>query len=388
MTGQTALIVGGGVAGLSSAWWLAQAGWKTLVVENNPNLRADGYMLGLSGPGHHVARRMGLLPALQSRSRAIHENLHLDRQGRVVLRLRYGDFLKGLEWVTLARNELAEALYETVRDRADVRFGTTVADLADRAGKVEATLTDGSHVEADLVIGADGIRSPTRTRLFGDDPAHSAHLGYRVAAFQVADSLGLGNDFLSYVEPGRIAEFYTLAEGRLATLYIWRSDETGFVPAGERLARLKTAFRGAHPSATRWLDLLTENDPMFFDTMTLIDMPRWSKGRVLLLGDSAHCLTLISGQGAGMAMTSACILAEELAKGDLDGALARHEARMRPAIRGLQRRTRRMAAWFIPEGAVAFRLRNAMLRSLPRRLLAWHFMRGIRSEILTASEGL
>lgn len=61
---------------------------------------------------------------------------------------------------------------------------------------------------------------------------------------------------------------------------------------------------------------------------------------------------------------------------------------MRPAIRGLQRRTRRMAAWFIPEGAVAFRLRNAMLRSLPRRLLAWHFMRGIRSEILTASEAL
>ncbi len=114
-------------------------------------------------------------------------------------------------------------------------------------------------------------------------------------------------------------------------------------------------------------------------------MPAWSKGRVLLLGDSAHCLTLISGQGAGMAMTSACLLGEELASGDIDAALVRHEKKLRPAIERLQTRSRKMANWFIPATPFAFHTRNTIMRLMPRRLLGRYFLRAVRSEILAAA---
>lgn len=380
-----ALVVGAGVAGLGAAWWLSSIGWRITVIERAPDLRTDGYMLGLSGPGYEVAGRMGLMPVLRERERPIEENLHLDRDGREVLRLRYRDFLKGLDWVTLSRSDLAEVLHDAVRDRADIRFGTTLAAYEDHGDGVVATLSDGTTVAADLLIGADGVNSRLRATLFGERPEFRQHLGYRVAAFQTEDTLGLGRDFLSYVEPGRIAEFYTLAEGRLATLYIWRTDETAPIAAEHRRDALLAAFAGAHPDAMRWIEDMAPDAPLFFDTMTMIDLPAWSRGRALLLGDAAHCLTLISGQGAGIALTSACVLSEELATGDIDGALVRHAERVRPSVEALQQRSRRMAAWFLPATPFAFRLRHAILRNLPRPLLAWYFRRGVRSEILAAS---
>jgi 2-polyprenyl-6-methoxyphenol hydroxylase-like FAD-dependent oxidoreductase len=385
-----ALIVGAGVAGLSAAWWLTRIGWQVEIVERAPDLRANGYMLGLSGPGHDVAGRMGLLPALQARSRLIRENLYLGRDGQVLMRLRYHDFLNGIDWLTLARTSLVEVLHEAVREKAPIRFGTTVAqvlagtDSADPAATVR--LTDGSTRTADLLIGADGVHSHIRALCFGPEESFTSRLGYGVAAFQIDDRLKLGQDFLSYAEPGRLSEFYTLSEGRLATLYVWRSPQSGTVAPAERRRILKQAFAGSHPEALRPIDELPETAPLFFDDMALIEMPGWSRGRVVLLGDSAHCLTLISGQGAGMAMVSACLLAEELERSEVDGALRRHEARMRPAIARLQARSRKMAPVFIPSSERAFAFRNFILRRAPRRFLNWYFVRGIRSEILAARQ--
>jgi 2-polyprenyl-6-methoxyphenol hydroxylase-like FAD-dependent oxidoreductase len=385
MTQRSALIVGAGVAGLAAAWWLAKIGWKAIVVERAPDLRANGYMLGLSGPGHEVVKRMGLLPQLEARGRHIAENVYRGRSGRELLRLRYRDFLGGLEWITLTRTDLVAVLYEAAREVADIRFGMTVADLRSDATGVDATLSDGTRFRADLLIGADGAHSAIRAATFGDETQFARPFGYRVAAFQAPDTLHLGADFLSYAEPGRLAEVYTLVEGRIATLYIWRTADRGFVAPASRADALRAAFAGTHPDALGWIDALGANDPIFFDDVELIDMPAWSKGRVLLLGDSAHCLTLISGQGAGMALTSACLLAEELAVGDIDVALHRHEQRLRPAIVRLQTRSRKMAEWFIPATPFAFHARNTVMRLMPRFLLGRYFLKAVRSEILAAA---
>jgi 2-polyprenyl-6-methoxyphenol hydroxylase-like FAD-dependent oxidoreductase len=336
---------------------------------------------------------MGLLPALQGRSRFIRENLYLGRDGKVLVRLRYHDFLKGIDWLTLARTGLVEALYEAACPPARICFGVTVGQILGgtepSAESARVVLTDGSERNVDLLIGADGIHSQIRSAAFGPEESFTARLGYRVAAFQVEDRLHLGHDFLSYAEPGQLCEFYTLSEGRLATLYVWRSQESGAVVAEDRRVLLKRAFGGGHPAALRPIDDLPEGAPLFFDDMALIEIPGdgapgWSRGRVLLLGDSAHCLTLLSGQGAGMAMVSACVLAEELGRNEIGAALRRHEARMRPAIARLQARSRKVAPVFIPATPSAFLLRNLVLRHAPRRLLNWYFVRGIKSEILAA----
>jgi 2-polyprenyl-6-methoxyphenol hydroxylase-like FAD-dependent oxidoreductase len=390
MTAKTALIVGAGVAGLSAAWWLSRIGWQVEIVERAVDLRANGYMLGLSGPGHEVAGRMGILPALETRSRLIRENLYLGRDGKVLMRLRYHDFLNGIDWLTLARTSLVEVLHEAVRDRLPIHFGTTIAEVLagteDNATAVKVRLTDGSVRDVDLLIGADGIHSQVRSLAFDPAETFMSRLGYGVAAFQIDDCLDLGQDFLSYAEPGRLSEFYTLSEGKLATLYVWRAEQAVAVATGERRSVLKQAFQGAHPDALRLIDELPDAAPLFFDDMAMIEMPNWSRGRVVLLGDSAHCLTLISGQGAGMAMVSACLLSAELGRHEIGAALRRHEERLRPAITRLQARSRKMAPVFIPSTARAFAFRNFILRHAPRRLLNWYFVQGIRSEILAAQQ--
>ncbi|MGD1876078.1 MAG: FAD-dependent monooxygenase [Kiloniellaceae bacterium] len=388
MTVRSVVIAGGGVGGLSAAWWLARAGWRPLVIERASGLRGGGYMLGLSGPGYDVAGLMGILPALGERQRCINENVYLDRDGKVLWRARYHELLGDIDWITLARSELVRVLYEALDDRVEVRFGVTVVETTQDADGVDVLLSDGSRCRAELVIGADGVHSSLRRQIFGPDASFVRPLGYRCAAFQADDGLGLGHDFLSYAEPGRLTEFYTLAEGRLATLYAWGDKASAPVPPGRERQVLKAAYEGAHPTVLRYLDELPEEAGLFFDDLEMIEMPCWSQGRVLLLGDAAHCLTLISGQGAGMAMTSACILAQELARAEVPAALGRHEARLRPSIQRLQARSRKIAPLFIPATPRAFALRNWIMRYMPPRLLAWYFARAIRSEVLAAAGGL
>lgn len=388
MKGRRVTIAGAGIAGLAAAWWLARGGWTVTIVERARDLRAGGYMLGLSGPGYEVAARMGLLPRLEALSRDVQENVFVDRHGREVLRLSYRELMAELSWLTVTRTELASALADAVAGSAEIRFSTTISDFSDDGEGVDVTLSDGSTLRADLLIGADGIHSALRQRLFGDEARFAVHLGYRVAAFDAPDTLSLGGTFLSFVEPGRICEIYRLDADRLATLYIWRSAAVDAVPAGERRSVLSAAFRNTHPDATALIEAMPDDVAPFLDTMTLIEMPSWSKGRVMLMGDAAHCLTLVSGQGAGMAMASACILAEELALAGVPTALARHEARLRPVITGLQARSRATAKWFVPNTRFGFALRNVVMSRMPRRLLNWYVLRGIRSEILSAGRPL
>lgn len=382
------LIAGAGAAGLAAAWWLSRAGWEITLVERAPDLRTDGYMLGLSGPGYEIVRRMGLLPDLEARARHIHENLYIDRDGRELARLRYGEFFKNIKWVTLSRTDLIAVLYDAARDAADYRFGTTLTGMEQDPDGADVTLSDGSTHRFDLVIGADGMHSPMRKQLFGDAAEHYEFLGYRFAAFQVADAQGLGHDFLSYSEPGRHTEFYALNDGWMSTLYVWRSAESGFVPHEARRESLRAAFAGTHPGALAPIDALSGDGAIVFDDLTMVTLPLWSRGRCVLLGDAAHCLTLVSGQGAGVAISSAAILADELRTNNVMPALARHENRVRPVVARLQERSRRLSRWFIPATPGAYRRKNLLLKYAPRPLMSWVVRRGIQNEIIAAERDL
>jgi 2-polyprenyl-6-methoxyphenol hydroxylase-like FAD-dependent oxidoreductase len=120
------------------------------------------------------------------------------------------------------------------------------------------------------------------------------------------------------------------------------------------------------------------------DDLALVELPRWSKGRVLLLDDAAHCLTLISGQGAGMALTSAAILADALSSAPIPQALAEHEARLRPSITRLQDRCQKMAGMFVPRSVVAFELLNLIMCHVPRKWIGRYFINAVNAEILVA----
>ncbi|WP_288408092.1 FAD-dependent monooxygenase, partial [uncultured Herbaspirillum sp.] len=367
-------------------------GWRVLLVEQAGKLRDGGHMMGLSGPGLATVRRMELVPRLSEVAYPdMGQHIYRDRRGREILRINYRDALKGVEWLTLRRGALVQELYAALptQDIA-LRFGVTVQEAVNEASGVRVTLSDGSCHQADLLIAADGVHSPLRRRYFAADADCFHALGYRYASYEVGDHLLLGQDFLSYAEPGIQTEYYGLCDGRLAALHVWRSREVGFVPPAQRQSLLRTCTANSFEGVRAALEAIEQPQQIVIDDLVLVELPAWRQGRILLLGDAAHSLSLISGQGAGVALASASILAEELERAagigvapsaaELEVALARHDQRLRPTILRLQHRSRKLAPMYVPSSRIGFALRNVVLRTMPDVLLKKYFASGLKSE--------
>jgi 2-polyprenyl-6-methoxyphenol hydroxylase-like FAD-dependent oxidoreductase len=174
-------------------------------------------------------------------------------------------------------------------------------------------------------------------------------------------------------------------------MHVWRDDRDGLETSSDKEAVLGRVSALSHPQV-RSLRAQAEQarDPIVIDSLAMVDLPQWSKGRIALLGDAVHCLTLVSGQGAGMAIASAEMLVQALMKhANPLAALASHEVRLRPIIARLQARSHKMAAVFIPQSAFAFWVRNVIMRHAPKSWLGRYFSKSIRSEIeLAAPEPL
>lgn len=383
-----ALISGAGIAGLAAAWWLQRIGWRCTLVEQAGNLRDGGHMLGLSGPGLATARQMGLVETLKAVAFAdMGVHVYRDRQDREILRMDYRTLLRDMEWITLRRGDLVHALHRQVQASATLCFGNRIIDVQQDSGAVQATLVDGSRIDADLLLVADGVHSTLRQTLFAADAECLKPLGYRYASYEVRDPEALAEQFVSYPEPGLQSEYYALGEGRLAALHVWRSQQHGEVPAAQRLPLLQSISGNSHRFVRYGLQQHDPDSPVVIDDLALVELPRWHSGRVLLLGDAAHSLSLISGQGAGMALASASVLAQELQSTQhlprpaaIAAALARHEQRLRPTVVRLQQRSRRLAPAFVPTKAWSFHLRNLALRAMPDAMLRRFFLNGLKSE--------
>ncbi|SFR29763.1 2-polyprenyl-6-methoxyphenol hydroxylase [Lentzea waywayandensis] len=350
---QRVLIVGAGIAGLATAWWLERAGWDVLVVEKAPSFRAGGYMIDFFGPGHEVARRMGLLPALERRRAPISSVTSVDSAGRrrsEISTAAYEAVADGV--ISLLRGDLASVIRDDLR--AEIRYGTTVSAIDD--GRV--TFSDGSADEFDLVVGADGVHSRVRELVFGS--SFVRYLGHHVAAFSVHDpalSARIGYRYQMLTVPHRMIGCYAVRDGSMAALMLYRSasPELPADPATE----LRSRFGDLGWVAPSLLSVVPED--VYYDEVSQVDMPVWHRGKVVLVGDACGAVSLFAGHGASLAMTGACVLAEELAAG-LDGAFDRYQARMKPAVEHTQEFGRRFIGWMAPSSAWRISLRDLAFR--------------------------
>lgn len=372
----TALIVGAGIAGLSAAWWLDKAGWNSILIEKAPDIRDGGYLIGLSGPCLGTIKDMNLEAQVDDISYKLGHNLILDNQGRKLLRVAYDDLNRGLGNYALCRGDLARVLYDTLPETATIRYDETLEHAIEAGDKIQATLKSGQKIEVDLLIGADGIRSSVRSQFWKDEDCME-NTGYFYAVYDVEQKEKLEDDCVSFNSPGHFDIFYSLRDNRLSALHIWREDERDVTLQSRqrRFETLRATTARAAKQVTDVVDFAEETDTtIIIDSLTMVSLKQWSKGRVLLLGDAAHCLTLMSAQGAGMALTSAEILGKELMSSkDLFQALANHEKKLRPIIERLQQRTRNIAVLYIPRNWLLYCLRNLMFKIMPYSwIVYWH----------------
>jgi 2-polyprenyl-6-methoxyphenol hydroxylase-like FAD-dependent oxidoreductase len=368
------LVCGAGIAGLTLALCLERRGQHPIVVEHAPHLRDEGYMMDFFGSGYDAAERLGLLPDLAAIHYPIDRLAFVDARGRERFALRYPPLRRRLfneRHFNFLRGGLERVLYQGFEGRDAIRFGTTVGSFERQHDALNVVLSDGTRETVDLLVGADGVHSRIRQLAFGDDSQFVRPLDYEMAAFIIDEPLtAIPHDlFATLTQPHRQVTLYPIRGGYMATFFL-------HVPAGtvETGARVNSAYESLHRvyGDLNWvvptlLDRCRMARSVLFDSVMQVQMPRWSEGRVALIGDACWCVSPLAGQGASMAIAGAYVLAEEPDRAaSLDGAPAHYEQRLKPAIERQQRAARRIAKWFVPDNEL-----RLMIRDLVTRVSVW-----------------
>lgn len=372
--GSRILISGAGVAGLTAAIWLARAGLRPVIVEKAPSIRADGYVLTLSHHCYHLTEQMGILNDLWAHNNRVQSSSYHDRGGRAILSLDYQRLFEDGRALQVMRDDLEKILYARAQDCADFMFANSVAKIEQSDREARVTFADGQEQIFDAVIGADGLHSGVRDCVFEPDEITRHHLGLHSAAFRCDNVLGLSHTYQAYLDHHRHTIVYTTRTNELATIFIWESPDQQ-VPSSpeERLAYLSTTYDGADPRACKLIGSRNPHDRMYLDLLVQIEMRSWHKGRVVLVGDAAHCLTQLSGQGASLSIAGASALAQNLGELPFEDAVRNYESTIRPIASKLQPATRKNAKWYVPQGVAFHLVRDFSMRFLPKELWVRYF---------------
>lgn len=343
--GPRVLVAGASIAGPALAHWLARFGAEVTVVERAPGLRPGGQAVDARGVAREVIRRMGLDAVVRAACTDTAGAHTVDAGGQVLETFRADDdggdgFIADIE---ILRGDLSRLLYDDTRAAAEYVFGDRIAELTQDADGVDVVFAGGARRRFDLVVGADGLHSPLRAMVFGPHSRFLRHLGHVLAFYSVPNKFGLDRWLLEYQdqESGRSALLRPIQDAtRAMSMFTFACADFDVdyrdVAAQKRLLRERTAGLG-------WLaqDILAYLDdaPDFYlDQVAQVVMDRWSSGRVGLLGDAAFSSSPMSGQGTGLALVGAYVLAGELAAAGWDPApgFARYETRMRPFVEANQ----------------------------------------------------
>jgi salicylate hydroxylase len=337
-------IVGGGLAGLAAANALKSFGIAAEVFEAAPQLGEIGAAVNTSpqavkalqaiGLGEKIAAAGHRSPGMYTRNMQTGEFLEFN--DRFKLAERYG-----APYYSFHRADLLDVLASGL-DRGAIHLGHRLAAVEEGSERIGLTFDNGARVEADYVIGADGVRSVLRQALYGDDhPTYTGQMVWR-ALLNAAD---LSPDILEpaghtqWVGPGCHFLAYHIRRGKLVNI-VTQQDTDKWVEEGWSTRgdpdEMRASFPNPEPRLEKLLGLVTECSKWGLFTRPLTQ--NWGRGRIQLIGDAAHAMLPNAGQGACQAFEDSYVLARWLdACRDPAEAFANFRRIRIPRVHGVQR---------------------------------------------------
>lgn len=339
-TNPTVLISGASIAGPTLAYWLVQYGFQVTVVERAPELRLGGQNIDVNGPARKVARLMGITDRIRAAGTGELGMRFIKPDGEVAGAFPTNSAGTATQELEILRGNLVEILYDVTKSAVDYRFGDSIAHLAQQADGVAVTFASGRAETFQVVVVADGVRSSTRQLVFGDEPRFKftgLYMAYLTIARQATDTKW----WSWYIAPGRRALMLrpdNHGTTRATVAFMGPDEAYDRLSLDQQKAVLQAKVAGAGWQAERIGRGIAEAQDMYLEKVGQILAPRWSEGRVVLLGDAAYCASLLTGKGTTLAMTGAYILAGELARhARPEEAFAAYEQKMRPWVTDVQK---------------------------------------------------
>lgn len=359
-----AVICGAGIAGLALANELSAAGAEVVVLERTRGHRGQGYMIDFYGPGYDAMEAMGLSARLEDVSYHVSEASFVDEDGRRRAGVEPAQFASG-PLLNLMRPDLEGVLREHLSADVDLRLGTSPVAIVEDSTGVKVTLDDGTDVDADVLVGADGIHSTVRRLVFGPESRFIRYLGFHTAAFTFeSPSIHAAVEGRACLTDtvGRQMGFYGLRDGRVAAFGVHHTPDPT-LPDNVRSA-VRETYGGLGWVVPEALDKCPPSDEVYYDQVAQVVMPRWSKGRVVLVGDACYAVSLLAGLGASLGIAGAYVLTDRLSRAaSIEEALDDYETLWRPVIEDKQKSGRDAARFFLPGSRAQLWMRHALLRA-------------------------
>lgn len=375
------IIIGGGIGGLCAAIALRRTGLDVAVYEQAEELRAVGAGLTIWANAIKALRKLGVADAVISAGSKIERGELRTSGGRVLSRSHPGELEQrfGEPTVALHRADLHEILLDALPD-GTVRLGAKCLGFEEDEEGVSASFSDGQTDRAQLLVGADGIHSVIREQLFPEVKLrYSGYTTWR-GVVQTRDEAALGTTSETW---GCGARFGIVRIDRERVYWF----STANVEAGRKLSAAESKsfllehFKGWHHP----VGLLIESTPpehiLHNDIYDIAPMKRWCRGRVALLGDSAHPTTPNMGQGACMAIESSLALARCLRQSDdMEASLSRYERERMPRTAWITNQSWRIGRIGQFQNRILCALRDAFVQLAPDSLTIKQIERAVEHE--------
>ena len=337
------LIAGAGIGGLTAALAALRRGLDVEIYEQAPELKEVGAGVQLSANGTRVLYELGIGEELKALScEAAGKEIRLWNSGETWKLFDLGQVSVeryGYPYFTVYRPDLLDVLATAVRRlKPDaIRLGARCTGLTQTGGKIRLAL-ESQTIEGDALVGADGVHSRLRQALFGEDkPQFTGIIAWRgivpmeklpprMARRVGVNWVGPGGHVVHYpLRAGKLMNFVGALEGRE-----WRTESWSARGTTEGLA---ADFAGWHEEVHALIRAIPE--PHTWALMVRPPLPRWTTGRVTLLGDACHSMVPFLAQGAVMAIEDALVLSRALTEGsgDIPERLQRYESARRERTR-------------------------------------------------------
>lgn len=343
------LISGGGIAGNVLAYWLGKHGFRVVVIERASSRGTAGQVIDVAGPAEEIVKRMGLLDEIQRR--ATHEAgfqlVYPDNRAVGTVPAGTSSASKEIE---IMRPELADILYNAAVDSGDVefRFNTTIQSLSNTKDSVTVeTIESKTNTTAkenfDMLVACDGLRSRTRNMILPPEERESCvkSINAFVAFFSIPAEPQDRPYFRVCQFPGRINLATKPENEKRTSVYIGcvkyvqsLHDARESRDVDQQKAAVRDYFTGLGWETERILKGMMETDNFYFEELSQVYLDKWSRGRCVLLGDTAYAPSPLTGQGTPLAIVGAYLLASKLIENpeDPEKAFEAYEKEYRPYV--------------------------------------------------------